>query len=200
MGLVLTTPPAAEPVTLAISKNHLRIDSDLSADDALITSLLVAAREEAEAYTGASIVNQTWTATFDGFPCWRDSIRLARGPVRSITSISYVDPSGATQTLSSSLYTLNSRERSDVVGIKAQNYWPATADQEDAVTVVYQSGYGLPSDNPVLIPQGFVAAILLLVGDLYRNREAQIIERAVAITNERVASLLNELARTPVLG
>src|SRR5690348_12085488 len=123
MGLVLTTPPAAEPVTLSVSKNHLRVDTDLTADDALITSFLSAAREEAEAYTGASIVTQTWTATFNGFPDWRRPLRLARGPVRSITSISYVDPSGATQTLSSSVYSLNSRERSDVVGIKAGNEW-----------------------------------------------------------------------------
>lgn len=200
MGLVLTTPPAAEPLALAFTKNAIRVDSDLTADDALITQHIVAARQEAEEALEASIVTQTWTATYDGFPWWREPLPLERGPVQSITSISYVDPSGNTQTLSSALYFLENLRKSDNVRLVANQYWPATAHAANAVTVVYVCGYGLPTDSPVKIPAAIVDAMLLRVSDLYRNRDAQIIERAAAVQNQAFSDLLDRFQRTPRLG
>lgn len=58
MQATLIAGPAAEPLTLAQAKNHLRVDA--SEDDALITALLVAAREQAEFLLGQRLVTQTW--------------------------------------------------------------------------------------------------------------------------------------------
>ncbi len=54
MRATLTVPPAGEPLTLAEAKLHLRVD--LSDDDALITALISAAREQAEFLTGQRLI------------------------------------------------------------------------------------------------------------------------------------------------
>ena len=196
MGLVLTTPPTGEPLVLATVKNHLKVDTDLTADDSLITSLITAARMEAEETLWASLLTQTWTATYRGFPSWRDPLQLPRGPVSSVSSVTYLDPSGASQTLSNTLYTLDNRERSDWIGLNDRQFWPATARQSSAVTVAYVAGYG----NAAAVPFAICAAMLLRIGDLYRNREAQIIERASAVQNQAFLDLLEPFRRTPDLG
>lgn len=192
MGLVLTTPPTGEPVSLTTAKNHLRIELTDTSEDDLITALIAAARQEAEETAQASLLAQSWTATFDGFPLSRRPLPLVRGPVTAITSIHYLDPSSADQTMSSSLYLLDRRERSDSVRLAANTDWPATAVQSAAVTVVYAAGYGAATD----VPGPLISAMLLRIGDLYRNREAQIIERAVAVQNQAFDTLVGQYVRT----
>lgn len=61
MNVVLTTPPAAEPVALSQAKLHLRVDED--EDDALIEALILVAREQVEFLTGQRLITQTWAVT-----------------------------------------------------------------------------------------------------------------------------------------
>src|ERR1700744_3788583 len=65
MPLQLTTPPAIEPVTLDDAKAHLKIDT--ADDDALIGTLISAARAKAEWNTGRAFITQGWTFAAD---CW----------------------------------------------------------------------------------------------------------------------------------
>ena len=60
------TPPAAEPVSLATVKSHLRVT--LSNDDVLISLYMQAARELIEAESGRSLVNKVYRQTHDRFP------------------------------------------------------------------------------------------------------------------------------------
>lgn len=57
-ALILITPPASEPLTLAEAKVFLRIEH--AADDALITRAVAAAREAAEHYLRCALLPQTW--------------------------------------------------------------------------------------------------------------------------------------------
>ena len=52
------TPPESEPVTLEQAKGFVRVDTD--ADDALLSLLITAARQEAEAITGRALGESTW--------------------------------------------------------------------------------------------------------------------------------------------
>jgi uncharacterized phiE125 gp8 family phage protein len=64
--LKLVTPPAEEPVTLAVAKAHLRVD--ISDDDTLIPYYLAAARRLCEKEVRRAFVTSTWDLVLDGFP------------------------------------------------------------------------------------------------------------------------------------
>lgn len=166
MTLRLITGPAAEPLSLAEAKLHLRVDS--SDEDALITACIVAARQQAEHITGRSLVTQTWERVLDGFPA--AEIELGVPPVQSIASIVYADATGATQTLSSAAYVLDDVRVPGWVLPAAGTSWPATADGINTVRVRFVAGYG----NAAAVPEGIKAWMRLHVGALYENREAVI--------------------------
>jgi uncharacterized phiE125 gp8 family phage protein len=171
MPLRRTAAPAVEPVTLAEAKLHLKVDH--SADDALISVLITAAREEAEHRTGRSLIDQQWTLTLDAFP---DAIRLRMGRVSSVSEVRYVDPAGATQVLAPAGYTLdNAGDYANWLFPAAGYAWPATLDQPNAVTVVYRAG----EPNASTVPASAKAWVLLTVGALYANREGGV-EKAIS--------------------
>ncbi len=64
--LVQRTAPTVEPLSLVEAKSHLRVD--ITDDDALITSLVTAARQYAEQITRRAFIAQRWTSALDTFP------------------------------------------------------------------------------------------------------------------------------------
>mgnify|MGYP000365478232 CR=1 FL=1 len=85
MALTISSEPAVEPISLAEAKAHLRVDT--SADDSLITSLIVAARKYFEERTRRSLITQSWKLTLDDFPT---EFTLTRPPIQSVTSVKSV--------------------------------------------------------------------------------------------------------------
>src|SRR5690606_2429764 len=63
MALVMTAAPAAEPITLSEAKAHFRVDTD--DEDALISSLIVAARLLIERALGLALMTQGWSYFLD---------------------------------------------------------------------------------------------------------------------------------------
>lgn len=167
MGLALITAPAVEPVTLTEAKTQCRVDG--STEDTFLTSLIVAAREAAEAQTGRALINQTWERTLDAFPR-RWNIYLPFPPLVSVTHIKYIDADGVLQTLASTGYKVLTTRTPGEVCLSYNNVWPSTRCEEDAVTVRYVAGYGATAASvPQLIKQG----ILLTINHWYDNREAE---------------------------
>jgi hypothetical protein len=68
MALRTLIEPQTEPVTLADAKLYLRVDSSNTVDDALIASLITAARRFAEIYTRRRFLYQTVRLEMDYFP------------------------------------------------------------------------------------------------------------------------------------
>lgn len=200
MPLVLTVEPTGEPLTLTEAKLHLRVDD--TADDSLITILLTAARKWAEGECRRAFMTQTWRLTLDRFPPLGQSllpstgltsagaqakadVALKRPPVASVSSVQYVDPNGATQTLATSEYVTDLASLPIVISPAYGKSWPATRDQKNAVTIDFVAGYG----GAAAVPADIKAAILLQLGDLYQNREAQIVGTIVS-ANATAAALL----------
>ena len=153
------TPPT-QVITLADLREHLRVEEVAPAQDALIIAQLDAARDYAQHYTGAAIGSQTIEIALDCFP--ENGILLAPGPVNSITSIKYIDGTGAEQTIANTQYTLDDYGIKHWALPKAGTSWPTPLDAANSVKVRYVAGTLVPAVR---------SALLLLVGELFANRE-----------------------------
>lgn len=159
---VRTVAPATTPVSLSDVKAHCRVSHN--DDDVVLTSLLNAAVDHLDGWSGVlgrCLVTQTWRQDYGSFGC----LRLPLGPVASIASITYYDASNEQQTLSTDVYGLFADERGPYVGLKSGQSWPSVYGRSDAVSVTFVAG---SAD----VPASIKAAIMLLVGHWYENREA----------------------------
>lgn len=182
MSLTLSSGPATEPVTTAEAKTHLRVTDSNS--DTYIDTLIATARLACERETNRAFITQTWVLRLDSFP---DVIRLRKCPVISVSSIAYVDSNGDSQTLSSSLYQVDtSTEPARIIPAYGQT-WPTTRSQINAVTVTFTCGYGGASSVPVAIKH----AIKLLISHWFEVREPVVMGTIVASLPMSVQYLLD---------
>lgn len=76
MTAYLLAGPAQEPVSLAEARAFLRLDGD--AEDALVQTLVTAARLHVEAITARAMIAQTWRLVLDARPP-DGAVRLPEG-------------------------------------------------------------------------------------------------------------------------
>lgn len=163
MELKVVTPPAAEPLSTAEAKLHLRVDH--TSDDTLITALIVAAREHVENYLVGSLVEQTRAVYLSAWPY--SPFRLPCGPVQSIDSVKYTDSDGVENTVSTDLYYLSPGGE---LCLETFESWPtARLRGPGAIEITYTTGYESVVTD---IPQAIKQAMLLLIGEWYEQREA----------------------------
>lgn len=163
MGLKLITAPSVEPITLEEARQHLRVTS--TSEDALILALVTTARLHAEEISERAFVTQTWDYSLDAFPA--GIFELPKAPLQSVTSVTYLDTDGASQTLDSSLYKVDAVSDPGRIAPAYGEVWPSTRDEPNAVTVRFVAGYGLAA----AVPRPLKQAMLLILGHLYMNRE-----------------------------
>lgn len=180
-SLTRSTNPVIEPVTLTQAKDHLRVAGN--ADDAVIASQLTAARQAVERDTRQSLTTQTWRLKLDGWPL--DGIRLYMPPVQSVTSITYTDGAGSSQTWSSSEYDVFTDDRPALVLPKYNYDWPTTRGDYRNIVVTYVAGYG---DSGEDVPAGLKQAILLRLEMMYDGE------------NEQLAGAYHRLVRSNSVG
>lgn len=184
--------PSEEPVSLADVYAHLRIATkgtspETSDEDAVLNAIIPAAREWCEHYLGAAIGEQTFelglsyfpgqppiaAKVYSGFivpyPYANNGILLpfATNNV-TVESVKYdVSASALDQTLASTAYYVDDFARPAMLYPVAGTMWPtAWPWKHAAVRVTYTAGY------PVLsVPFSIRAAMLLMIGHLYLNRE-----------------------------
>lgn len=192
-ALKRATPPSAEPLTLTEAKLHLRVD--FTDDDALITSLITAARMKCEDMVARSYVTTGWLLTLDRFPLptvntntgqaslgwsqlnWSpervypstsEPIRLPRADIIAVQSLTYLDPtSGNAVTLDPSQYDV----QTGAPGMICPAYgltWPNARIQPASIQIAFTAGYG-PDETTT--PDTVKSAMRLLIGLMYEKRE-----------------------------
>jgi uncharacterized phiE125 gp8 family phage protein len=176
-----------EPVTVAQVKAWSRIDH--SADDDLIATIIIpAARRSVEQYLRRYLMDTTARVTFD---CFQDVMAIPVGPVTSVASVNYYDPDGVAQVVDPADYFVDTSN--EPARLVANVAWPATeSGRPGAVDVYFQAGYvvGSPTVDPEAVPADIRAAVLIMAGQLYENREAVALGMT---TNEIPFSLMHLL-------
>jgi len=170
-SLELVTPPTSEPVTTAEVKDHLRVDT--ADDDTDIDRKIVAARLWAEEFTGRSFMATTWRLYLSD---WPTAIQLPRPPLTTLTSVSYIDTAGATQTLTTEHLTNTASEPAVITEAFGES-WPSLRNnQYNSVIVEYVAGYASAANVPGPIKQ----AIKARAASLYEFREDVLAGQAVS--------------------
>jgi uncharacterized phiE125 gp8 family phage protein len=168
MSLKLITAPATTPVSLTEAKAHLRVDH--SDEDTLITALIAAATEHYDGPRGIlsrALMQQTWDLLLDEFPAG-PAIRFPLGPLISVTEVAYIDPDTEIEAIfASSNYQVDIHQPLGWVQLAESASWPDVMQTINAVRVRFVAGYA----DAAAVPAPIKAAILLNVGDLYKNRE-----------------------------
>ncbi len=134
---------------------------------------IISAREFVETYTGRKLLTQTLALKLNGFPC--GDIVLPFSPVSSVTSVTYLDTDGVSQTWTagSTGYTTDLPTGPWAAPARVrpayQVTYPQTRDDINAVTVTFVAGYGAAVSA---VPAGIKSAMLMLISHWDRNREA----------------------------
>lgn len=161
--------------------------TNTTADPELV-ALITAARQYAETFTHRALITQTWDYKIDGFPS--DDIWLPRAPLVSVTSVSYVDSNGTTQTWDTANYGVDAPAGHECgPGRVIPDYgvsYPSTQQVPNAVTVRFVAGYGAAA----AVPAGIKAAMKLLIGHWWSNREAVVVGTIASTVPMAVDSLL----------
>lgn len=158
--LELLSAPTETLVSLSEAKEHLRVDH--SNDDTYITTLINVATDVVEEFTRRKLATQTWNIYFDEFPPYID---LQLGIVRQIVEVKYYDQSNVLQTLPTSDYDIDLIAKPGRIYEATGKSFPQTYERANAVKVTFEVG------NSAEVPSAFKAAILIIIGRYYENRQ-----------------------------
>lgn len=165
MSITVITPPASEPVSLAEAKLFLRVDQD--AEDDLIATLIVAAREGVETGCGRALIKRRVRESLD---IWRqDAVGgavLGLGPVSGVTVVRLLADNGSESVIDPERYRLEGgRDRPRLVFAAGV---PATLRTAGGIEVEYDAGF---ADDATGVPIALKVATMQIVTALYEARQ-----------------------------
>ena len=161
MSSMLLTPPAIEPWTLTEAKGFLRIEHD--DDDAVITSLIAAARGQIESQTRRGLIAQTWRIARDA---WPDDGRIALriGPLRSVVAARVFDAAGNASAIDVGRFVID--KTSDVIASPAWSL-PQPGRAVAGIELDVEIGFGTTAAS---VPPVLRHAVRSMVAHWYDNR------------------------------
>jgi uncharacterized phiE125 gp8 family phage protein len=183
MSLVMTSPPAVEPATVAEAKAHMRIDTD--AEDILIGSLVLTSRLHIETALSLALITQSWKLTLDRWPQSRE-IELPLAPLRSVGGVRVIDASGNATTVSDQSYLV------DVASRPPRLIWnnsvpPLPGRAAKGIEIDLTAGFG---DSAASVPAPLKHAILMLTAHWYEHRDPREIGQDGARIPDAISDLI----------
>ncbi|MBI1215678.1 MAG: hypothetical protein GC185_07660 [Alphaproteobacteria bacterium] len=173
--LVETTAPAAEPLTLDEVKLHLRVSTDT--DDALISTLIAAARMMCESYTGLALISRQcslyldcWPAETGRGPRYRSApgaIKIPLPPLSAVAAINIYDENDTATPMDAGDYIVDAAARPGRIVLSEGASPPEPGRAVNGIEVQFTAGYGAEAaDVPALLRLGMKQ----LAGWLYAHR------------------------------
>lgn len=161
MSAFLLTPPASEPLTLDEAKQFLRVEHD--DDDALIASLIAAARTQVEIVARCALIAQTWRFVRDAWPL-EGRIVLKRGPLLSVAAVRVFDGGSEPVALDADQFVID--KAAAVIAFPAWALpYPGRCAAGIEIDVVL--GFGEVAAH---VPEPLRQAVRLLLAHWYENR------------------------------
>jgi uncharacterized phiE125 gp8 family phage protein len=163
MSLILTTPPATEPVSLAEAKSHLRVTH--ADDDAYISTLIISARRRVEARTGLRLITQGWSQFMD---CWPQGgiVDVRLNPVSAISDVITYGDTDTPATIDPAHYFLDATSNPPRLVFRTGRFPANPGRRAKGIELRVTAGFGTAAQ----VPQELKQAILLLVADAFANR------------------------------
>ena len=186
------TEPVVEPVSLFDAKAHLRLMPDFAEDDAYIQALIGAARRMTEDRTNRTWMLTRWQATFTSMTAGGcGGYELPRPPLvvdaTHPVEIVYRDASGQEVTLPAEAVLADT---DSVPGLVRLAESPPADWCSSGGVIRWWAG----SQSPDAVDARATAAMKLLIGHLYANRQAVTTDGAGDVLPLAVDSLLASLS------
>ena len=134
----VVTHPTFEVMSRTEAKLQLQVDT--TADDALIDSLILAARQQVETDTNRRFPSVVVDLFFDAFPCERTLI-LPYGPVSAIASVKSYDDDNVEAEFSSTSYYKDLKSEPGRVVLLDNAAWPTDLRPANGGVVRFTAGY-----------------------------------------------------------
>ena len=190
LRLVTSQPPPVEPLSLAETKAHLRLE--LSDDDDLVTALIQSAREACERFTGRALVERQLTLFLDAWPTaeeaygegWTEGalvttgrrwIALPRPPLRAVEAVTVYDEVDVGTSWAAANYYVDTASEPGRLVARSGVALPSPTRVANGIEIRYRAGYapddsGSPSDYRSNIPQALRDGMKRLIAQLYEER------------------------------
>ena len=188
MALVMTAAPATEPISVPEAKAHLRVD--VADEDALIASLIAAARLLVERTLGLALITQGWSYFLDHWPqsC---CITLPIAPVQAVSAVTVYDADGGGTVLDTESYAVDVLSKPARLVLKDAAPSVVTRDF-NAFEVAFTVGYGDAASD---VPAPVRHAVTLLVAHWFERREPVVLGAGPQEVPATVAGLLQPYRR-----
>ena len=189
-GLIVSTEPTAEPLSLQEVKEYLRVED--ATDERVVQPLITAARQFAESHMNRALMQQTFTLTLDAvveqneplyegirtapdLNYYKNYIVLPKSPVQSVTSVKTYDDSDTATTMAASKYYVDTAREPARIVLRTGETFPTALRVANAIEVIYVAGYTSAYTIPEPIRLGMLQHIAYMYehrGDMYEAQGA----------------------------
>jgi len=151
------------------------VNASTTSEDSLVTDLIVASREYAEAYLRRQIISSTWEL----YLCdWSKDKRiwLPFGNLISVTEVKYKDYNGVETVLVEDTDYIVQKNGEGYGGLILPygKSWPTSSlYTSNPITITFVCGWA----TAALVLRTIKTMIKMILADLYANREAQVLEQ-----------------------
>ena len=160
----VVTPPDELAVSLALVKEHLKLDLSDTSQDTYLTLLIRAVTSTIEKYTGRILINTEFKTYRE---CFTDSFFIKRSKLQSVTFVKYYIDSVLT-TIDSDIYYISDETDFASVFLVEGESWPSDVDNRaQSIVIQFIAGYG---DTQADIPYDLQIVLLDAIAYFYENR------------------------------